>query len=100
MISTSLQYGTARMIHNIPLGSRVKTRISKEEYGERLQAEENGVNIESDDETDEEFDEVSEVCIPDDGDIEPDQTVYIHNKAQSRMKMKMIKMMRLRNKIV
>ena len=47
MISTSLQYGTARMIHNIPLGSRVKTRISKEEYGERLQAKENGVNIES-----------------------------------------------------
>jgi hypothetical protein len=61
-ISASLQYGTgtARMIHNIPLGKRVKTRISKEEYGERLQAQENGGNIESDDEADEEFDEVSE----------------------------------------
>ena len=64
-----MQYGTARIIHNIPLGNRVKTRISKEEYGGRLQAEENGVNIESDEETDDEFGEVPGVCIPDDGDL-------------------------------
>ena len=59
-ISTSLQFGTARMIHNIPLGNRAKTRISKGEYGERLQAEENGENVESEDETDEEVEEIPE----------------------------------------
>jgi hypothetical protein len=59
-ISTSLQFGTARMIRNIPLGNRAKTRISKEEYGERIQAIENGENVESEDETDEEVEEMPE----------------------------------------
>ena len=59
-ISTSLQFGTARMIHNIPLGNRAKTRISKEEYGERIQAIENGDNVESEEETDEEVDDIPE----------------------------------------
>lgn len=57
-ISTSLQFGTARMIHNIPLGNRAKTRISKEEYGERIQAIENGENRDSEDETDEEVEDI------------------------------------------
>ena len=57
-ISTSLQFGTARMIHNIPLGNRAKTRISKEEYGGRIQAIENGENSDSEDETDEEGDTI------------------------------------------
>ena len=39
-ISTSIQLGTANMIHNIPLGNRAYARISKEQYGERLQDEE------------------------------------------------------------
>ena len=55
-----MQFGTARMIHNIPLGNRAKTRISKEEYGERIQAIENGENVESEDETDEEVDDIPE----------------------------------------
>ena len=48
------------MIHNIPLGNRAKTRISKEEYGERILAIENGENVESEDETDEEDDDITE----------------------------------------
>lgn len=35
-ISTSVQLGTANMIHQIPLGNRAYARISKEDYGERL----------------------------------------------------------------
>ena len=48
------------MIHNIPLGNRAKTRISKGEYGGRIQAIENGENVESEDETEEEVDEILE----------------------------------------
>ena len=35
---------------------RTKTRISKEDYGERIQAIENGENVESEEETDEDAD--------------------------------------------
>ena len=48
------------MIHNIPLGYKTKTRISKEEYGERLQAVENGETVESEEETDEEVEVIEE----------------------------------------
>ena len=39
-ISTSIQLGTANMLHNIRLGNRAYARISQEQYGERLQEEE------------------------------------------------------------
>jgi hypothetical protein len=51
-----MQLGTAN-IHQIPLGNRAYTRISKEDYGERLQEMESGDPDETDEESDEDGEE-------------------------------------------